>query len=395
VLLLAAGPALGARVRGQVVHESDPRAPAGLAVRLLGLTPDGEAISRDTRSDAQGRFRFDGLDTPAAYLTLVEYQGVGFHGDTARFGPDDGLATRTLEIQVHEPSDDPSTVQLERIRIFVEHEARGYRIDQVVELRNNGERVLLLPETAPPALRIALAPGHSELRTRTGIPPSGFAEVNGTLELRGPLFPGTRELTFSYDLPETGDELRTEFWFPDGVPELELFVLDERVAIAAGSLHPGRASRDANGSVYQRYLGFDLPAGTRLPLVVRPLPDLPERASPAAALAAALLAGGLLFFVGRPLGTRSAGPAEIESDAEEAEKEALFAALRDLEHDFETGKLSSEDRDGLREALRRDTLLGLARARRATPIPPEPRCPSCERPVLAGDNFCGGCGSRL
>ncbi len=395
VLLLAAGPALGARVRGQIVHPSDPRAAAGLDVRLLGLTPSGDAVSRDTRSDAQGRFRFDGLDTPAAYLTLVEYQGVGFHGDTLRFGPDDGLATRALEIKVHEPTDDPGAVQLDRIRVFVEREPLGYRFDQIVELRNSGERVVVLPQAAPPALRIALAPGHGELDTPTGLMPSGFAETEDALELRGPLFPGARELTFSYDLPETEGELRTELWFPDGVPEFELLVLDERLAIAAGALHPGRARRDANGSVYQRYLGFDLPAGTRLPLVVRPLPELPERASPGAALAAALLAGGLLFFVGRPLGARAVGAQGGDSDQEDAEKEALFAALRDLEHDFETGKLSSEDRDGLRDALRRDMLAGMARARRGKPVLQERRCPSCERLSSPGDNFCGGCGSAL
>ena len=394
-LLLAAGPALGARVRGQVVHPSNPRAAAGLEVRLLGLTPDGAAVARDTRSDAQGRFRFDGLDTPAAYLTLVQFQGVGFHGDTLRFGAEDGQVTRTLEINVHEPSDDPGAIRLERIRVFVEREARGYRIDQIVELRNGGARVVVLPETAPPALRVALSPGHSELRTPTGLTPSGFAEADGMLELRGPLFPGARELMFSYDLPETGDELRTEFWFPDGLPEFELFVLDERFEIAAGSLHPGRATRDANGSVYQHYLGFDLAPGTRLPLVIRPLPELPERASPGAALAAALLAGSLLFFVGRPLGTRSATAPDRAPDAEDAEKQALFAALRDLEHDFETGKLSADDRDGLREALSRDTLLGLARLRRSKRVLPERRCPSWELLVSPSDNFCAGCGTAL
>ena len=394
-LLLAAAPALGAGVRGQVVHPTDPRATAGLEVRLLGLTPDGEAVAHETRSDAKGRFRFDGLDAPAAYLTLVEYQGVGFHGETLRFSPDDGLATRTLEIQVHEPSDDPSAVHLDRIRFFVEREPGGYRVDQIVQLRNASERVLLLPETAPPALRIALAPGHSKLDTPTGLTPSGFSETEHALELRGPLFPGARELIFSYDLPEAQRELRTELSFPDGVPEVELFVLDERLEISAENLHAGRATRDENNSVYQRYLGFDLPAGTRLSLVIRPLPELPKRAAASAALAAALLAGGLLFFVGRPLGSGSAELPEPESDAEEAEKQALFAALRDLEHDFETGKLSSQDRDGLREALRQDTLLGLARARRGRPAPAASRCPSCERPFSPGDKFCGGCGTAL
>ncbi len=396
-LLAWAGAAAGAEIQGQAVHPEGAAETAGLQVRLLGLTPEGEPVARDGRTDSSGRFRFDDLDVPAAYLILVQYRDVGFHGESVRFSAEQGGESRQVEIAVHAPSDDPSAIVLDRIRIFIDREPGLYRLDQVVELRNTGERVVLVDGEAEPALRIALARGHGELRTPTGLTPSGFVLGDGVLELRGPVFSGPRELVFSYDLAPAGSELHSELLFPDGVPELELYVVDERYAIDAGPLHPARVTRDADGTVYQRFVGFDLPAGTRIPLSLRPLPPIPRTGSWGSAAAAALVAGALLVFVGRPVTSTERIRDEPAEDAEATSKEALFAALRDLEHDFETGKLSAGDRDRLREELRRDALAELARTRRTEAASPAPEraCRSCGRKALEGDGFCSGCGSAI
>ena len=200
---------------------------------------------------------------------------------------------------------------------------------------------------------------------------------------------------FSYDLASAERKLDLELRFPDTTPELELFIADQRLAIDAGGLHAGRVQRDEKGSAYQRYLGFDLAAGSSVALVIRPLPP-PAQSSPLwTAALAALLGAGTMFWVGRPVTRALAIEApEPESDAA---KEALFSALRDLEHDFETGKLSQQDRDRLRQELRRDTLEALAREA-GSPVAPEPRepeCASCGMKTSADARFCGACGARL
>ena len=396
-LLLAAHPLSAAEIQGQVLHPSQAAETANLEVRLLGLGPDGSPFSAETRSDARGRFHFSDLGVPAAYLILVQYQGVGFHGETLRFTAEQETETQTLLVEVHPPSDDPSTIRLDRIRIFLEREADTFRWDQVVDITNTGDRVVALGADAPPALRIALAAGHGELRTPTGLTPSGFELRGDQLELRGPIFPGPRELRFSYDLPARPD-LRAELFFPDGVPSLELYVRDDRFAIDVRPLHSARVSRDGDGAVYQRFLGFDLAPGSRIPLAIAPLPPVPAGGSLATALAAAAIAGALLFFVGRPVTMAIADHGEAREDAATLEKEALFAALRDLEHDFDTGKLSTADRDRLRDELRRDTLAALARTSGSAsgPAPAAPRhCAGCGRDADPGAKFCAECGSAL
>lgn len=402
LLALALAPgARGATIEVQVSLRDAEASVAGLEVKVLGLTPSGDTVAREARSDRDGRARFAELPAPAAYLVMVEYRGIGFHAPGVRLLPeDDPGATRSVAIEVHEPTADASGVRLSAIRIFLEQEPGVYRVDQIVELENEGDRVVMLGPDAEPALRIALPAGHGELRTMTGHTPAGFELADGELQLRGPVHPGRREVVFSYELPSPDGVLATRLAFPEETPTLELYVADELLAIEAGPLHPARSSRDSDGVVYQRYLGFDLAAGSAIDLRIGPLPRPSSNRYPTA-LAAALLGAGLLYFVAQPLTRRSAPPDDAVEDAEATEKDALVAALRDLEHDFETGKLSAADRDRLREELRADALRALARLRLLKAPEREPEreietaCTGCGGAVDREARFCSHCGARL
>jgi hypothetical protein len=108
-------------------------------------------------------------------------------------------------------------------------------------------------------------------------------------------------------------------------------------------------------------------------------------------------------MVARPVATSEGRDARPDADSlVEVEKEALRSALADLDFDFETGKLSVEDRDRLRGELSREAVRSLAHGRRAptaqapaqAPAVAPPRC-SCGRQALRGDRFCASCGKSL
>ena len=398
--LLAQAPLAFAASIDVEVRERGGDALAGRSVRLLGLTPGGEPLSRDGKTDARGHAVFTNLPAPAAYLVTVEHEGVSFHGEGMRFGPDDPPdAVRGQTIEVHAPSDDTSTIRVAEIQIFLRQEAGVYSLDQRVQIENSGDRVVLPAADAPAPVRIALSPGHGELRTVTGSPPAGFEQRDGFLELRGPVFPGRREAVFAYDLPGDDATVSSELLFLEETPSLELYIADQRVAIDVGPLHPARPSRDDDGMVYQRFLGFNLAAGTRVPLEVRPLPPLAGDSPLATALLAAALGAGLLFFVGQPVTRTARAGAEAVEDPVALEKQALFSALQDLEHDYETGKLSAEDRDRLREELRADALRALARMGMERPAAGSAQtgaaCASCGHGAQPEDRFCSRCGTKL
>jgi hypothetical protein len=88
-------------------------------------------------------------------------------------------------------------------------------------------------------------------------------------------------------------------------------------------------------------------------------------------------------------------------------RDAVLSALRDLDFDFRTGKVSEEDYKPLRAQLMAEAaqyieveekgdeqLEALIRARRSVQQQGL-RCQHCEAPIQAGQRFCSKCGSTV
>lgn len=87
--------------------------------------------------------------------------------------------------------------------------------------------------------------------------------------------------------------------------------------------------------------------------------------------------------------------------------DAILSALRDLDFDFRTGKISEEDYTPLRthlvvevaqymeaEEKREAQLEALIQSRR-TAQQQRSKCQHCEAPIQAGERFCSKCGSAI
>jgi hypothetical protein len=415
----AAAPAApAATVTGRVVHPERPTASADLEVSLLGIRREGGAVERKARTDDAGRFRFDDVPSNAAYLVGADYDGITFSGGSVLFDPNDPAGeaqTRNVVFHVYDRSHDAAALELASLRWILEREAGVYRVDVLATVRNTSTRTVIARADDPPLLALGLAARRGDLEFPFGTLPKGVVVEADRLALRGPVFPGERNYRFAWDMQEPSAALALEVDLPSPTTRIELLVRDFGIAVDVDGLHPARPIREGS-DIYQRYVGFDLPAGLRVPVRVDPLQPIrgPSRAGLVGVVA--LLAGGLCFFVVRPV-TREpgAGMATERGDHATPEREALVAGLRDLEHDFETGKLSVEDRDRLREELRREALQALASAASSGPgarapassgpeteahAPSEaaastPAACECGRTPDAGDRFCAACGKRL
>jgi zinc-ribbon domain len=137
-----------------------------------------------------------------------------------------------------------------------------------------------------------------------------------------------------------------------------------------------------------------------------------------------LMAIGLVVCVGEPLVRRASYKSQGREDNNGTEtlllqKEMLYVAIRDLDFDFQTGKVDQKDYDELRRQLERDAVhilrqldavdpliafdneierqvldlrrRGTAKARGSS----QDVCPSCGTPLESGDNFCPACGRAL
>ena len=137
-----------------------------------------------------------------------------------------------------------------------------------------------------------------------------------------------------------------------------------------------------------------------------------------------LMAIGLVVCVGEPLVRRASYKSHGREDNNEAEslllqKEMLYGAIRDLDFDFQTGKVDQKDHGELRRQLEREAIhilrqldaidplvvfaneverqvLGLRRHRTSAVCSSgQEACPNCDAPLESSDNFCPSCGQAL
>lgn len=400
IAVITASAVEAAEIRGRINlragDEAKPRELAGLDVRAVGIIAGGGTVVREAKTDTQGEFHFADLSIPGAYLVVADYRNVGFHADGVRFDDaDEADARREIEIEVHHPTSDPSAIVLENIRLLVEQEAGAYRLDHQIGLRNTGNRVVLLDPDKPSPVQLALVPGHENLVAGDGIEHRDFRQDGDRYVLVGPVYPGGRVARIRYEIPVEAATLDVALSFAQATPEFELYILDEGISVDVGPLHPARIARDEAGNSYLHYLGFDLNPDSDVPLRVSPRVRVPAPKLGLVAILAAVLGAGIVFVVGRPL-LASEPTLDIPADTADPEAEALALALRDLEYDFETGKLSAEDRDELRRNLERDSERLQAKRRGAAPAQVRAtQCPKCQRGVQPADQFCSGCGAPL
>jgi hypothetical protein len=393
LLLALAPPGAGAAtIEGKVIHPTRPEAGAELPVALNGFGAEGEPFEATTATDASGRFAFQGLPSRGAFVLGATFEGIRFPGGSVVFGEEEP-ETQSVVFHVYDRTSDPEGVRMERMRLTLTREGGTYRAEHRATIRNPHLQVVVVGEASPPIVRIALPPGHGELLAPFGRLPEGTQLQNGAAEIRGPLFPGEQSYALAYDLAGTGDSLEMDVRLADALPELELLVRDFGVRVEAEGLHPARPVKQGD-SIYLRYLGFDLAKETHIPLRVIPLapPRTPSRWLQG--LLVLTIGGALLLIVVRPIEAGAGAQASSESTSSDSEREAIVAALEDLEFDYETGKLSEEDRDRLGEDLRQEAVRTLARAR-AREEPSPPGACRCGRVPQPGDRFCSQCGAAL
>jgi len=325
-----------------------------------------DLLVRDPRPAAPGDLRLTALravlDADAAALTVREIHELRAEGETPLLGT---LQAPLLRIPLP-----PQAVEL-----------RARSSDAGLELR---------PVPTPGAGGAFGAGGESGAATKGGAvgifgESGGGAAMVGagaageSLAILGSLAPGELRVELEYRLPALADApARFARRLATRIPLLEIYLVDTGdLAPRSKLLHRRRPAREG-ATNYLRLEAYEVAPGEEVALTVERLP--PRNAvSQGAALAAAwaLALGAVAVLLGplvgpfRPL--RRAGAESAEGAAhgtaqaagaaralrEEAaraalreEREALYAAIGDLDHDLETGKLSAADHAELRAELR-------------------------------------------
>ena len=323
----------------------------------------------------------------------------------------------------------PPLATLREAQLWIELDDAALAIDERIALEPSAEA------TAASLLCIALPPDADDIRfSQSALALSIARDVSGMLEVRGPLPPGEQLVSLRYTLPVPGDSVDFERNFGVRVPLLGVLVSDTGVLPETKRLHRRRPVRRVDRN-YLHLEGFEVAADENVQIRFTRL-EAPRSLPQSATIGfAALVAGGLLFYLGGPLRRPDTEADSEESAADQlaAERENVYAAIRDLDEDFATGKLTEADYTQLRSELRERAVRLLEAERQAgapeaanlptppptageTPSPLGPQLPAAQpqidpaRPSLARPNlarpyvpntastkwrFCPACGGEL
>jgi hypothetical protein len=236
-------PAGQGRIAGVLSHPEDPRRVADIEVVLYALAAGGEPGLRRTRSDAAGRFAFEGVSASPGHVYLV-----GTRIDDIPFGArvvfDDGSLEQTVEIGVSNASGDPADVEPGVARVRITRGCTDLRFWHGHALRNDSDAVVHIPEEAraerPPLFAVRLPEGARGFETPLG--GEGIEFEGGVARFWGPLYPGDQEIEFGYGIEAGGDTLPLRFEFATGAERVEL-------RVPADDLTPTSAGLEALGEI--------------------------------------------------------------------------------------------------------------------------------------------------
>ena len=304
-----------------------------------------------------------------------------------------------LDVTLPPAQSDPSTLSVEEVRAFLEQDDAALTVREDHRVVVAGDRQLVASGSEP-LYRIAIPEQARDIRFATD--PPGIALLpsdDGGIVVAGPLPPGASEIEVLYHVPVENGSSSIVLESSRAVPLLSVFAADTGLDLRSDRLHRRRPVRTEDRT-YLHLEAFELGPGEKVALEVTNLVRT-RGAGRQAALAATLLgAAAIAAALVAPL-RRARGEAAAEEPSPAlGERDAIYAAMLDLEEDFETGKLSKADHALLQGELRgraaellRAERYATARERAHPAATPPAFCTQCGGAFRANDRFCGQCGA--
>jgi heme exporter protein D len=231
-------------LEGQVVNgtQGGSGIGAGIPVNLYLFDASTDEQILTTETDADGYFRFEGLDTTPALEYWVEaiYRGVAYgSADLLQFG--EGQTTLETTVTVYETAEDDTGVRLDLVHIFAESFGEVLRISETHLFGSTEDRTYIGEQNAEGQAETVFIPVPANVvgfALGDGIAEDRFTTVNGGLIDSDPVRPGTlmSEVRFSYHLMATDNPIVFERSFAYPVTNLTVLVAQPGLLLTSEQL---------------------------------------------------------------------------------------------------------------------------------------------------------------
>jgi hypothetical protein len=271
-------PAGAGTIRGEVVNPDDPARVGDVEILLYALPSSGTPGLRRAKSDAQGRFAFEGIanDASTAYLVGARYAGIPYPGERLSFAA--GETEKSVMVRVGDPTEDVSGVGVVESRLEIAYAGGRLGVSELHRLENRGGETVFVAEPrrekAKPLLRARLPEGADEFNIPLGIQPEGLIRDGAELRFFGPLYPSgwpgplaqDQGLAFQYTLPAAAGPFSVEKQFPSGAQRVVVLIANKgpKIRIAGAREETPEAQPAGAEAPVQRLVIDRVPPGGKI-----------------------------------------------------------------------------------------------------------------------------------
>ncbi len=347
-------------ISGQVVNLSGGEVPLDQKVVLHGFDQFQEVISTTTTVDANGVYRFEGLEIPEgrAYIISVDYKDTTYTSDLAV--AEAGVNEYDLPVSIYETTTETDGLVIDRLHILFEFTStQQVRVAELIIISNLTNKVVVSPDDTTPVMSFNLPEGATNLQFQEGALGRDFISLpNGFGDMRA-VIPGDtqHQVLFSYDMVyENQLDISQSILYP--VQNLIILSPDIGVTVTGTGLVSG-GIQDVQGVPYEVFTGEGLPDGGELSLSLSGEPTLAEAAviTPSSntnlavglgALGVAVLGVGVWLFRRSNTQLPEEEDDEEETDdsidpsVDEMDADTLMDAIITLDDHYKAGELPEE-----------------------------------------------------
>jgi len=223
-------------VEGQVLNGTLGNVPVvGLSVSLWALDAQQQSILQQGVTNADGRFRFQGLDTQAhSYQVQATYGGIDHWSAVLAFSPGQDLLAAPMA--VYESTTSAAGISVARMHLIVELSQGTLVVQEMQIVGNEGTQTYVGAGGQGQVLQFPLPEGAAQVELPEELVACCIVGTADGFAYTRPVFPGSQEFFFSYELAYTSSRytLAKNLSYP--VSHLDVLVGDQRVAVTGPGL---------------------------------------------------------------------------------------------------------------------------------------------------------------
>jgi hypothetical protein len=338
-------------IEGRLINGTESgSSTTGQTVTLLTYLDDIETGARETLTDDNGMFLFEGLDTTSGYSYQAKtvFRSVEYGSEKLEFA--EGSADLTIELPVFDSTESDNDISIMSSHVIIYVEVGYLYITEYYLFLNNSDRTYIGDPYSGNAsqretLRLSLPRDAENLQIGDGQMDSYVQLAQGGFIDTMPVQPGTKEVAYSYitEYSEGRYTYLQDVFYPIGNMEL---LINGNVSITHSELMIENEPFQSQVESFQHYTAMDVTPGQQLSLVLAESTSSGTGINPFWIIIIIILLIAVAFLV-YYLRTGKGVIAERKETGDDVEE--LLNIIADLDDNYENGIIDEKEYRELRD----------------------------------------------